>query len=113
MSEARATGGRSRDVSGWRTIALVALLALAGGCAVDQAQEVETYRKIVDGEMPPYVAPFDMGEDFDLDRAMLLANLHNEQIALRGESYLQALIDENRAAAPVQTTFNRVPSHSA
>jgi outer membrane protein len=113
MSDARATGDRSRDVSARRTIALVALLALASGCAVDQAQEVETYRKIVDGETPPSVAPFDIGEDFDLDRAMVLANLHNEQIALRGESYLQALIDENRAAAAFLPQFNLVPSFSA
>ena len=92
--------------------AAVAGLASAG-CAVDQAKEVETYRKVVDGETPPYIPRFEPGEELDLQRAMHLTNLHNENIALRGESYLQALIDENRAFAAFLPQFNLAPSFNA
>jgi outer membrane protein TolC len=89
------------------------VLCFACGCSVDQAAEVATYRQVLDGEKPLPVVPFDAKEDLDLQRALTLANQHNENLVLQGESYLQALIDENRAAASFLPTINLTPSFHA
>jgi outer membrane protein len=91
----------------------VLVLLLGASCAVDQAAEVATYRRVLDGDKPPEVAPFAANDELDLERAMALANSHNETLVLQGEDYLQALIDENRAAAAFLPTVSLNPSFNA
>ena len=87
------------------------LILLTAGCAVDQAREVQTYRNVLDAgqEKPP--APFSPGESLTLQRALELANANNEQLALAGEGYLQALIAKDRAFARFLPTIGFVPSY--
>jgi outer membrane protein TolC len=67
------------------------------GC-VDQHEEVMTYRKVVDAGLPRPDS-YQPGQTLTMARAMALANQDNEQIALQGENYLQALIAKNRAVS--------------
>jgi outer membrane protein TolC len=95
----------------WLTwLAGIALL-LATGCAVDQAQEVQTYRKVLDAGQTEAPAPFSPGEPVTLRRALALANANNEQLAQAGEDYLQALIDKDRAFARFLPTIRFAPSY--
>lgn len=84
---------------------LVLVLAAAlSGCAVDQAREVKAYRDVLALEPgPPVHAP---GAPLSLEGAIRLTNACNEQLAIRGEDYLQALIDRQRAAASLMPTLD-------
>jgi outer membrane protein TolC len=85
-------------------------LMLAPGCAVNEEKEVAKYRSILDaGTAEIAFAP---GDPLSLEDALLLANRHNEQIAIGGENYLQALIDKARAAANFLPTVSLIPSYS-
>jgi outer membrane protein TolC len=93
----------------WTILSLLACAALLSGCVVDQAKEVGTYRKVIDrGESKP--KPLEPGETLTLARALALANADNEQIASQGETYLQALIDKNRAFASFLPTVSFQPN---
>src|SRR5689334_20484134 len=84
-----------RPVAITLTAALGAALTLAG-CAVDQQKEIALHKRITQGSQPTtrMTRP---DETLTLDRALVLANQHNEQISLSGENYVQALIAKNRA----------------
>jgi outer membrane protein TolC len=86
-------------------------LLLAAGCAVDQAREVQTYRKVLDAGQTQPPAPFSPGESVTLKRALTLANANSEQLAESGEDYLQALIDKDRAFARFLPTIRFAPSY--
>jgi outer membrane protein TolC len=86
-------------------------LLLAAGCAVDQAREVQTYRKVLDAGQTQPPAPFSAGEPVTLKRVLALANTNNEQLARTGEDYLQALIDKDRAFARFLPTIRFAPSY--
>ena len=81
------------------------------GCQVDQAKEVATYRAVLDADMPP-THSFEPGENLSLERALQLANEHNERLGLAGEDYLQALINKKRAAAGFLPTIALTPIYS-
>jgi outer membrane protein TolC len=85
------------------------LVLLLAGCAVDQKKEVALYRTVLDAAVPP-VAPYVPGEPLTLPRAMALASANNEQLGLRGEDYVQALIAKNRAVAAFLPTVSFQPS---
>jgi len=85
---------RSGLPPGW----LVAL-SLATGCAVDSKREVATYRDVIDRDSPAVVEPPVPGETLTLEHALLLANQKNEQLAIQGEDYLEALIERSRTVA--------------
>jgi outer membrane protein TolC len=88
---------------------LLALTALAG-CGVNEEAEVARYRGILDaGTADVAFAP---GDPLPLDTTLLLANRHNERLAIGGEDYLQALIDKDRAAAAFLPTVSLIPSYS-
>ncbi len=78
----------------------VLFLLCAGLCgcrsSVDQAQEVATWRGLLEREAPP---PLAEGETLTLGRALALANHVDERLASSGEGYLQALIDRSLQAA--------------
>jgi outer membrane protein len=99
-------GAALRSAPAWGIF--VACFAITG-CAVDQAKEVATYRKVIDGPttQPAYMA----GEPLSLVRALQLANANNEQLAIGGEDYLQALIDKDRAAAAFFPTISLSPTY--
>lgn len=84
---------------------------LAGGCTVDQAREVQTYRNVLDAGQAQPPAPFSPEEPIPLRRAMVLANANNDQLAVAGEVYLQALIDKDRAFARFLPTIRFSPSY--
>jgi len=85
----------------WRRCAVLLLCANAAGFfagCVDQSKEVQTYREVLDDHLPK-PKPLEPGETLTLERALALANADNEQLASQGETYLQALINKNRAFA--------------
>jgi outer membrane protein TolC len=83
------------------------LVCLLSGC-VNQHAEVMTYRKVVDSGLPR-PRSYQPGQPLSLARAMALANEDNEQIALQGENYLQALIAKNRAVSNFLPTISFQP----
>lgn len=88
---------------------LIALCAgFLAGC-VDQPREVQTYRDVLDARLPA-PAPLKPGEALTLGRALALANADNEQIASQGETYLQSLVDKNRAVAAFLPTVSFQPN---
>jgi outer membrane protein len=92
----------------------LSLAALAfTGCAVNQAQDVATYRNVLDGPNAQPVQNLPVDAPLTLQHAMELANAHNEQLSMKGEDYLQALIDKDRAAASFLPTINLAPSFTA
>jgi outer membrane protein TolC len=78
------------------------------GC-VSQTREVQTYRDVLDDNLPK-PKPLEPGETLTLERALALANADNEQIASQGEIYLQALINKNRAFAAFLPTVSFQPN---
>ena len=98
-----------------RRILLPSLLVvayLAGGCAVDQRNEVATYRKVIDIPTTVPAADFTAGQPLTVARAMLLANASNEQLSIEGENYLQSLIERRRAAAAFLPTVSLAPRYT-
>ncbi len=96
-----------------RAILLLIAALLLVGCAVDQDQEIATYRTLLDGPQPPPEAPaYDPQQTLDLVTALQLANAHNESLAIAGEDYLQALINKDRAAAAFLPTVNLTPTYT-
>ena len=90
---------------------LGAFVLVAGGCTVDRQKEIDLYRQVLDG---PDARPADyaIGEPLTLSTALQLANQHNEQLAVAGEDYVQALVDKDRAAVNFFPTITLVPSYS-
>lgn len=90
-------------------LSLLALSLAVGGCHLDQKKEVARYRAILDADAPQI--DFTPGEPLALEQALALANQHNEQLALRGEDYLQALIAKDRAFAAFLPTISLAPTY--
>lgn len=90
---------------------LTALVALASGCAVDRQKEIDLYRQVLDDPSSQAIE-YASGEPLSLSAALMLANQHNEQLALAGEDYVQALIEKDRAAVNFFPTITLVPSYS-
>lgn len=80
------------------------------GCAVNQARDVRTYRHVLDAGKSGPGMQFHAEEPLTLKAALCLANAHNEQLAMAGEDYLQALIDKDRAFAAFLPTISFVPT---
>jgi outer membrane protein len=84
----------------------------ACGCAVDEKKEVAQYRPILDGPNARGVS-YTPGDSLPIQTAMLLANQNNEQLAINGESYVQALINKDRATANFLPTITLAPYYEA
>lgn len=89
----------------WAGLAVAAVGALTlTGCATDQAADVSAYRAISDppGELPHHAprAPL------TLEQALRLTAARNEQLAARGEEYVQALAERQRLAAALRPTID-------
>jgi outer membrane protein TolC len=79
------------------SLALIAAAAFASSGCVNQQQEVAHYQQILNSQPAP--APAQAPQRLTLAQAMRLANDENEQLAISGEDYLQALIARDRAFA--------------
>lgn len=88
------------------------LFGVAGGCRVDQQKEIATYRLVLDGPNPTTVPTLAPDSALQLIDALRLANQRNEQLAIQGEDYLQALIERHRAAGAFLPTISLGASHS-
>ena len=84
-----------------------ALVSGLGGC-IDEKKEVEKYRQVLGG---PTTMPATTPAVLTLQDAMRMANARNEQLALSGEDYLQALIDRDRAVCTFLPTISLQPSY--
>ncbi len=89
---------------------LCALSAFMTGC-VNQQKETQLWRDVVNAGLTP-PAPYVDGTELSLPHAMALANRDNEQIAIRGEDYVQAVITRQRAVAAFLPTLSFQPSFS-
>jgi len=89
-----------------RAVCIAALLA-ACGCGVDEKKEVAQYRAILDPNIKP--VSYTPGDSLPVQTAMLLANQNNEQLAINGETYIQALVNKDRATANFLPTLTLAP----
>jgi outer membrane protein TolC len=88
------------------------VLSATSGCAVDQEKEVAQYQEVLRANLLASEKQFTIGEPLTLRQALDLTNRRNEQLAIEGENYLQALIERKRAAAAFLPTVSLVPSYS-
>lgn len=88
------------------------MFVVSAGCRVDQEKEIATYRRVLDGPNPTTLPAIADDAPLKLIDALRLANAHNEQLAIRGEDYLQALIDKRRAAGAFLPTITLGGRHS-
>jgi len=94
-----------------RPVLRAAALLACAGCAVDQDAEVALYRQVLDAAVPR-VPDYEPGEALALPRALALANQNNEQLAVRGEDYVQALIQQSRIADSFLPTVALAPNYT-
>ncbi len=90
----------------WGSAALLAL-SIIGGCKVDEAAEVRTYRDFLDEGAP--AAPDLAAGPLDVRGTMLLTNSLNERLSIEGEEYLQALLEHRKAASTLLPTLALAP----
>lgn len=89
----------------------VLVFIFISGCSVNQARDVQVYRKVLDaGPRCVALSPFHSKDPLTLRQAMGLASAHNEQLAVAGENYLQVLIDKDRAFAAFLPSISLAPA---
>lgn len=86
---------------------LLILAVMAVGC-VNEKKEVQQYRKVLG---IPATMPATMPATLTMQQAMAMANARNEQLAISGEDYLQALIERDRAVSAFLPTVSLAPSY--
>jgi outer membrane protein len=91
---------------------VAAALALCTGGCVNQRVEVAKYRNILNQDAPNHVPELAPGEELTLVRAMLLANQDNETLMIRGEDFVQAMNDKDRAFSQFLPTIGVSPSYT-
>jgi outer membrane protein TolC len=80
-------------------------LAFLTGCKVDQEKEVQQYNDVTQ-EAATQPGVYMTGDPLPLSLALSLANAQNEEIALRGEDYVQAYYEKDKAFAAFLPTFD-------
>jgi outer membrane protein TolC len=90
----------------------VLVFAFLTGCAGHPERDVAAYRAVLDIGAPGPVEPLAPGEPLTLVRALLLANQDNESLAIRGEDYVQALVNKQRAFANFLPTIALAPTYT-
>jgi outer membrane protein TolC len=84
-------------------------VTLLTGCHPNQKKEVALYRHVLDAQVPR-VEDYVDREPLSLQRSLALANQNNENLGLRGEDYVQALIQKNRVVADFLPTVSFQPN---
>ncbi len=102
----------NRSPSTERGVAALLIALLLAGCAVDQKAEVAQYRKELDRAVPLPSNQEPANGPFRLIQAMALANQNDEALGLRGEDYIQALINKSRAVANFLPTVSFAPNYT-
>ena len=87
------------------------IILLLSACSVEQSQEVELYRSELNAKISPVAEPLPT-EALTLTQALSMANQHNEELAKKGEEYVQALIEKNRVFANFLPTVALQPSYT-
>jgi outer membrane protein TolC len=103
---------RSTRLAFLRRPCIVAVLGAAAlsGCVTHQ-QEVDNYKKVLQGPKPTAVRDdYSHGEQLTLEAALLLANTGSEQLFIQGETYLQSLIARDRAYSAFMPTISLAPT---
>ncbi len=91
-------------------VILCALCVCATGCKVDQDKEVERYKEVTRTATTQPTA-YKAGAPLPLALALSLANTQNEEIALRGEDFIQAYYEKDKAFAAFLPTFDVAASY--
>ncbi len=86
-----------------KSMVLAVLAASLTGC-VNQHEEVMHYRKVLHSKPATSVAQLIIPRHLTLAAALKLANDNNEQLAMAGENYLQALIAKDKAFSTFMPT---------
>ncbi|MDB5320975.1 MAG: outer rane efflux protein [Phycisphaerales bacterium] len=94
-----------------RWLAATALMLGAAGC-VNQRAEIAKYRKFLNEGVLTNVPELVRGEELTLERAILLANQDNENLMIRGEDFIQAMNDKDRAFAQFLPTISISPNYT-
>jgi len=74
---------------------MLAVLCMTG--CVNQHAEIAKYRSILNADIEGEVPPLEPHEKLTMLRALLLANQDNENLMIRGEDFIQAMNDKDRA----------------
>ena len=97
----------------FRTLGSISILLFPlTGCAVNQEQEVATYRDVLGCESQDSSLLLEVNEPLTLRHALHLANCHNEHLSIKGEEYLQSLIDNDRATARLLPKVAFLPTYT-
>jgi outer membrane protein len=91
--------------------AFCALAATLSGC-VNQRAEIAKYRLILDRDVSAPVPALTPDEELSLVRALLLANQDNENLMIRGEDFVQAMTDKDRAFSAFLPTITLQPGYT-
>lgn len=86
-----------------KSVVLALCVASLAGC-VNQKEEVMHYRKVLHSKPATSVAQLIVPPKLTLAEALRLANNNNEQLAIAGENYLQALIAKDKAFSTFMPT---------
>jgi outer membrane protein len=92
-----------------RAAVALAVATLASCAHVDASHDADAYRRLLDASVAPLG---DIGKDapLTLERAMAMANAHDERLGQSGEAYVQALIAKDRAFGAFLPTVGFRPS---
>jgi outer membrane protein TolC len=98
----------------WSVVEILSVCVAAvmiGGC-VNQKAEVAQYRKVLDGPDAKAALPSAATQPgvLPLEDALRMANADNEQLAISGEDYVQALISKTRAAETFLPSISFAPT---
>src|SRR5436305_2066815 len=85
------------------------LLVAVCGCLPTEEAEVARYRSLLDSGVPPVEIPA-ANKPLRLAVAMSIANQRSEQLALRGEDFVQAIILERRIREGFLPTLSIQPT---
>jgi len=91
--------------------ALCVFAAFLSGC-VNQQAEIAKYRGILNSDVEGQIPPLEPHEQLTMVRALLLANQDNENLMIRGEDYIQAMNDKDRAFSQFLPTISLQPNYT-
>jgi outer membrane protein TolC len=92
---------------------LVSVMSLtSGGCKVNQEKEQAYYQEVLRSKNAKAPQPLEPNQPLTLIDALKMANWHNEQLAIKGEQYLQALINKDRAASNFLPQIAFIPTYT-
>lgn len=102
-------------IRSWRAKLFMSTLFLLNGCFPTQHAEVDLYRSLLSERFPSLNIPLSRAlyseeDPLTLTQALSLATHRNEQILLKGEDLVQALILAHRAATSFLPTITVQPS---